>query len=126
MMLATNKEIPSKDDIIKIAKLYFSRWSIEEYFLCKKQMFHFENFRVRKLRAINALKFYITLCMAFLAHLFMKPETNTLKVAVITTADPIKESISFCYYRLAKGISGILSYAKEGIRLWFRTKLPVL
>ena len=29
--------------------------------------------------------------------------------------------VHFCYYRLAKGISGILSYAKEGIRLWFRT-----
>ena len=32
--------------------------------------------------------------------------------------------VHFCYYRLAKGISGILSYAKEGIRLWFRTKRP--
>ena len=124
MMLATNKKIQSKDDVIKIAKLYFSRWRIEEYFRCKKQMFQFENFRVRKLRAINALNFYITLCMAFLAHLSMKPETNALKAAVIKTADPIKEGISFCYYRLAKGISGILSYAKEGIRLWFRTKRP--
>lgn len=38
MMLATNKEIKSKDDVIKIAKLYFSRWKIEEYFRCKKQM----------------------------------------------------------------------------------------
>ncbi len=124
MMLATSKKIQSKDDVIKIAKLYFSRWRIEEYFRCKKQMFQFENFRVRKLRAINALNFYITLCMAFLAHLSMKPETNALKAAVIKTADPIKERISFCYYRLAKGISGILSYAKEGIRLWFRTKRP--
>lgn len=52
----------------------------------------------------------------------MKPETNALKVAVIKTAAPIKERISFCYYPLTKGISGILSYAKEGIRLWFRTK----
>ena len=116
MMLATNKEIKSKDDVIKIAKLYFSRWRIEEYFRCKKQMFQFENFRVRKLKAINALNFYITLCMAFLAHISMKPETNALKVAIIKTADPIKVKISFCYYRLAKGISGILSYAKEGIR----------
>lgn len=49
MMLATNKEIKSKDDVIKVAKTYFSRWRIEEYFRCKKQMFQFENFRVRKL-----------------------------------------------------------------------------
>ena len=124
MMLATNKEIKSKDDVIKVAKLYFSRWKIEEYFRCKKQIFQFENFRVRKLKAINALNFYLTLCMAFLGHIPMKPETSALKAAIIQTADPVKDKIAFCYYRLAKGISGILSYAKEGIRLWFRTKCP--
>ena len=125
MMLATNKEIKSKDDVIRVARIYFSRWKIEEYFRCKKQMFQFENFRVRKLAAINALNFYITLCMAFLAMISMESESNALKVSIIKTADPVKEKVFFCYYRLAKGISGILSYAKEGVRLWFRTKRPV-
>lgn len=124
MMLATNKEIKSKDDVINVALAYFSRWKIEEYFRCKKQMFRFENFRVRKLTAINALNFYITLCMAFLAQISVKPETNALKASIIQKANPVKEKVHFCYYRLAKGISGILSYAKEGIRLWFRTKRP--
>lgn len=124
MMLVTNKEVRSKDDVIKTAMLYFSRWKIEEYFRCKKQVFQFENFRVRKLEAINALNFYITLCMAFLAQMSMKPETSILKTEVIRTANPIKEKVAFCYYRLAKGISGMLSHAKEGIRLWFRTRRP--
>lgn len=124
MMLATNKEIKSKEDVIKVARTYFSRWKIEEYFRCKKQMFRFENFRVRKLRAINALNFYITLCMGFLAHMSMKSETNALKVSIIQKADPVKAKVFFCYYRLAKGIRGILSYAKEGVRLWFRPKRP--
>ena len=124
MMLATNKKIKSKDDLIKVARTYFSRWKIEEYFRCKKQMFQFENFRVRKLKAINSLNFYITLCMAFLAMLSIESETNALKVQIIKTADPIKQKVFFCYYRLAKGITGILSYAKEGVRLWFRTKRP--
>ena len=124
MMLVTNKELKSKDDVIRIARLYFSRWRIEEYFRCKKQVFKFENFRVRKLKSINALNFYITLCMAFLAQISMKSETNALKVSIIKKAAPVKEKVQFHYYRLAKGISGILSYAKEGIRLWFRTKRP--
>ncbi len=124
MMLATNKKIRSKEDVINVAKIYFSRWRIEEYFRCKKQVFHFENFRVRKLTAINALNFYVTLCMAFLAHISMKSETSTLKAAILQKAAPIKQKVHFCYYRLAKGISGILSYAKEGVRLWFRTKRP--
>ena len=113
MMLATNKEIKSKEDVIQVARIYFSRWKIEEYFRCKKQMFQFENFRVRKLCAINALNFYITLCMAFLAMISMESESNALKVAIIKTADPVKERVFFCYYRLAKGV-----------RLWFRTKRP--
>lgn len=87
-------------------------------------MFQFENFRVRKLHTINALNFYITLCMAFLAKVSMEPESNALKAAIIKAADPVKEKVFFYYYRLAKGISGILSYAKEGVRLWFRTKRP--
>lgn len=93
MILVTNKEIISKEDVIAVAKHYFSRWKIEEYFRCKKQMFQFENFRVRKLFAINALNFYITLCMAFLAHISMKPETNALKVSIIQTAYPIKGKV---------------------------------
>lgn len=107
---------------VQITALYFSRWRIEEYFRCKKQMFRFENFRVRKLAAINALNFYLSSCMAFLAHISMKAETNALKALIIKAANPIKKKTAFCYYRLAKGISDILSYAKEGVRLWFRTK----
>ena len=125
MMLATNHKIRSKEDVIRVAKLYFSRWRIEEYFRCKKQMFRLEDFRVRNLVSINALNFYITLCMAFLAYISRKPETNALKVSILQKAAPIKEKVHFCCYRLAKGIAGILAYAKEGVRLWFKTRRPV-
>lgn len=89
----TYKEIKPKDDVIRVARTYFSRWKIEEYFRCKKQMFQFENFRVRKLKAINALNFYITLCMAFLAMTSMESETNALKVSLIKAANPVKEKV---------------------------------
>ena len=117
MMLATNREIRSKKDVIRVARIYFSRRKIEEYFQCKKQMYRFENFRIGKLSAINALNFYITLCMAFLAHISMKSETNAPKVSIIHEADLIKKKVQFFYYRLAKGILGLLSYAKEDVRL---------
>ena len=79
---------------------------------------------MRKLKAINALNFYITLAMAFLAQKELSSETNPLKVSIIQEADLIKEEVRFCYYRLAKGISGILSYAKEDIQLWYLTNRP--
>jgi hypothetical protein len=40
MMLATNKDIRSKEDVLKVAKLYFSRWRIEEYFRSKNKYFN--------------------------------------------------------------------------------------
>ena len=54
----------------------------------------------------------------------IKSKEDVIKVAIIKTANPVKKKVFFCYYRLAKGISDILSYAKEGVRLWFRTKRP--
>ena len=50
MMLATNKKIKSKEDVVNIALTYFSRWRIEEYFRFKKQMFQFEKSRCFSLK----------------------------------------------------------------------------
>ena len=124
MMLATNKAIHSKEDLIEIAKLYFSRWRIEEYFRCKKQMFDFENFRVRSLKAINALNFCLSICMAFLGSVEGKSPTNKLRNTIIEAADPIKKKVHFQYYRIASGIAELLKHAKEGVRLWFKTLRP--
>ena len=120
MMLATNIPIRSKDDVIRVAKLYFSRWRIEEYFRCKKEVLEFENFRVRSLKAINALNFYMTICMAYLAFLSLKPQTNQIVCNVIEAADPIKKHVCFFGYRFASGIARILGFAHEGCRGWFK------
>ena len=124
MMLATNKAIRSKEDLMEIAKLYFSRWRIEEYFRCKKQMFDFENFRVRSLKAINALNFCLSICMAFLGNMEGKSPTNKLRNTIIEAADPIKKKVHFQYYRIASGIAELLKHAKEGVRLWFKPLRP--
>ena len=103
MMLLTNKPIKSKDDLKHIAQLYFSRWRIEEYFRAKKQIFSFENFRVRKLKAMNTLNFYIGVCMAFLGHMTRKRATNGLLCAIIDAAAPIKAIVHFRYYFRKQG-----------------------
>lgn len=124
MMLITNKPISSKEDVIKVARLYFSRWRIEEYFRAKKQIFDFENFRVRKLKAINALNFYIGIAMAFLAHMTRKKAANALLRAVLEAARPIKGKVLFYYYRISDGIAELMRHATEGIQDWFKPKRP--
>lgn len=122
MMLVTNRPICSKEDVLETARLYFSRWRIEEYFRSKKDVFDFENFRVRKLTAINALNFFIGVCMAFLGLITMKKPTNKLRCAVYEAADPIRKRVRFHYYRVASGIRELLRHAKTGIRDWFKPK----
>lgn len=124
MMLVTNKDISCKEDVIKVVRLYFSRWRIEEYFRAKKQLFDFENFRVRKLKSMNALNFYIGIAMAFLAHMTRKNAANALLQSVLEAARPIKEKVQFCYYRISYGIAERIRYARTGIRDWFKPKRP--
>ena len=119
MMLVTNKPIRSKVDVVAVAKTYFGRWRIEEYFRAKKQIFGFENFRVRSLAAINALNFYLTAVMTFLTSIAVRNKTELFHSA-IEAAEPIKQKVHFFHYRLAYGMQKIFSFAKAGIKEWFK------
>ena len=78
MMLATNKAIKGKEDVIQIVRTYMSRWRIEEYFRFKKQHFGFENFRVRGLVSMNNLNQLLTYAIGLLGLLADKRNTNKL------------------------------------------------
>ena len=124
MMLATNREIRSKDDTIRIVRDYLKRWRIEEYFRFKKQHFGFENFRVRGLKAINALNTYLTYAIGLITLFSMKSKYNQLKANVLAEANSLRMSVSFDYYRLASGIAGLLLNAHAGIKDWFKPLRP--
>ena len=120
MMLATNRDVLSKDDTIRIVRDYLKRWRIEEYFRFKKQHFRFENFRVRSLTSMNALNSYVTYAIGLIALLSMKPKYNQLKAIVLKKANSLRLTVCFHYYRLAKGIAGLLQNAHAGIKDWFK------
>lgn len=124
MMLATNKPVHCKDDAVRIVRAYFSRWRIEEYFRFKKQHFGFENFRVRSITSINSLNKYISYCIGFIAMMEEKNAGSCLKTAILNKANALRQKVSFLLYRFAKGIAGILSYAKSGVRDWFDPPRP--
>lgn len=124
MVLATNLNTDTKDQLIAAMRHYFSRWRIEEYFRCKKQMFGFENFRVRSLIAINSLNFFLSACMLFLAILRETRAKNCHFRICIDAAAPLKPKVFFFYYRLAEGLHSILSKARSGIRRYFKPLRP--
>ena len=55
MKLLTNLKYAEKEEVIKIVRLYLSRWKIEEHFRGKKQEYNFENMRVITLKSMNSL-----------------------------------------------------------------------
>lgn len=122
MMLATNKVIQGKDDVIHIVRTYMSRWRIEEYFRFKKQHFGFENFRVRSLTSINNLNQLLTYAIGLLGLLADKIGTSKLPERLIHNAKALRKNIQFYYYQLAKGILSTLAYARQGIQSWFQIR----
>lgn len=122
MMLATNKVIQGKKDVINIVRTYMSRWRIEEYFRFKKQHFGFENFRVRSLRSINNLNQILTYAIGLLGLLAEKLNSSKLPHQLIHNAKALRKDVQFYYYRLAEGIFSTLAYAKKGVQDWFRIR----
>lgn len=120
LVLATNKEILNKKDVIRTARLYFNRWRIEEYFRAKKNAFDFENFRVRSLTEINSLNFYLGVCMSFLGFLTDRSESDSVYWDALDAAKSIKDKVCFQYYRLAFGIHEILAKGYTGILGYFK------
>lgn len=122
MMLLTNRTVQNKEDAAKIVRSYFSRWRIEEYFRFKKQHYGFEGFRVRSLKAINALNRCISYAIALLGLLSQKGVNSQLKQSILAKAMALKKKVSFYLYQYGYGVVRILAQAHEGIRGWLKKK----
>ena len=118
MMLASNIDIKRKEDIIKIVRLYMSRWRIEEYFKFKKQEYKFENFRVRTLKAINNLNALLSYTIGLIGLLSEKIGKREFVNRIIQESKSLREEVCLWFYQIARGIYKILSMARTGIRGW--------
>ena len=118
MKLLTNIEIKNKEDVIKVVRLYFSRWRIEEHFRGKKQEYDFENMRVRTLESMNNLNMMLTIHLGHIAILAEKIDKNLLTIKIIYASKSLRNKTIVWLSQIARGIKSILAYAHEGIRKW--------
>lgn len=118
MKLLTNLEYAEKEDVIKIVRLYLSRWRIEEYFRGKKQEYNLENMRVRTLESMNNLNMMLTIHLGHLAILADKVNKNLLITKIIYASKSLKSKAIVWLSQIARGIKKILSYAHKGIKEW--------
>ena len=118
MKLLTNIEIKDKEDVIRVARLYFSRWRIEEHFRGKKQEYDFENMRVRTLKSMNNLNMLLTIHLGHIAMLSDKINKKLLSIKILYASKSLKDKTIVWLSQMARGIKSILKYAHTGIREW--------
>ena len=118
MKLLTNIEIKEKEDVIKIVRLYLSRWRIEEHFRGKKQEYDFENMRVRTLESMNNLNMMLTVHLGHIAILADKMNKKLLTIKIIYASKSLKNKAIVWLSQIARGIKEILKYAHKGIKEW--------
>ena len=118
MKLLTNINLDNKDDVIKIVRLYLSRWRIEEHFRGKKQEYDFENMRVRTLESMNNLNMMLTIHLGHIAILADKMDKNLLTIKIIYASESLRQKTIVWLSQIAKGIKNILQYAHNGLKEW--------
>lgn len=118
MKLLTNIKNEEKEDVIKIVRLYLSRWRIEEHFRGKKQEYDFENMRIRTLKAMNNLNMMLTIHLGYIAMLVDKMDKKLLVIKIIEASKSLRRKIIVWLSQISRGIKEILKYCHTGIKEW--------
>lgn len=118
MKLLTNIKSAEKEDVIKIVRLYLSRWRIEEYFRGKKQEYDFENMRVRTLKAMNNLNMMLTIHLGYISMLTDKIDKKILVIKIIEASKSLRNKVIVWLSQISRGIKEILKCCHTGIKEW--------
>lgn len=117
MILLTNIEVKDKDGAEHVARLYFLRWRIEEYFKTKKS-YNWENSLVRSLYSMNNLNRLLTYSMFYLSIITEKLDTNFHSNIILERSKSLKEKFIVYLSIISRGIKEILKFARTGIKEW--------
>ena len=123
LILLTNRSIKSKEDVIKVVRMYFYRWRIEEYFRAKKQEYKFEDMRIRTLKGINTLNLLLTIHLGHIGKLVENLDKKLLTIKIIERSKSLRNKILVWISQMSRGISEILKYAKVGIKEWQKIEI---
>ena len=118
MKLLTNIKIKNKEEVIRIVRLYLSRWRVEEHFRGKKQEYDFENMRVRTLESMNNLNMLLSIHLGHIAIIADKIDSKLLTIKIIYASKSLRNKVIVWLSQISKGMKEILKYAREGIKRW--------
>ncbi|MCL2106899.1 MAG: hypothetical protein FWH26_07600 [Oscillospiraceae bacterium] len=115
LALYTNLDETLDTLAVRVVKAYLMRWRIEEFYAFKKQALHFEDFRVRGLKSIQALDLLLTIAAAYIGLLSANASSDPFVVRLIQLSKRVERLASFLkntkffYYALADAVSRSLA-----------------
>lgn len=116
MLLLTNLGMSEKKKLCNItAKVYLTRWRIEEYFRFKKQQFELEDLRVRSLQSIRNINLFVTLAAGYIGILSSEKDDSVFMLELKECSKRIYDIPKFIFYALGYAMERVLSRTRSGI-----------
>ena len=122
MMLLTNKNIKDAHDARVIIRLYLDRWKIEEIHRAEKEVYEYEDMRVRSLKGMNNLNFIFMMLLGLITKLIEEMDKRLLSIKIVEKSQSLREDLVVFIGMFSKGIKEILSYAYTGVTAFKREK----
>jgi hypothetical protein len=97
------------DTVLAYIKSYLRRWDVEMYFRFIKQSYDYESVMVRSYQALKNITTLLLIVSGFIAMLTKDPRLRAWGKAVKELARRVGKKAVFTYYRIAEGLSLLLS-----------------
>lgn len=124
MMLITNKTINNAHDARVIVRMYLDRWKIEEVHRAEKEVYNYEDMRIRTLKGMNNLNFIFMMLLGLIAKLIEEMDNKLLSIKIMERSKSLREDLIVFIGMFARGIKEILSYAYTGVSSFKKIKNP--
>ncbi len=118
--LLTTKNVCSYNGARKLVKQYIKRWEIEKYFQILKNKYDIENFRVRKIKAVEMLMTIIMLITSILHDIYIRLDKEDKKKITKLSLMFKHKNKSYIFITLLKDIGHIINSIKK--LEWFKQK----
>ncbi len=115
MMLLTNKRIKDAHEVRLIVRMYLNRWRIEEVHRAEKEIYDYENMRVRTLKGMNNLNFIFMMLLGLITKLIEEMNNRLLSIKILERSQSLREDLVVFISMFARGIKEILSFAHTGV-----------
>ena len=116
MLLLSNLRMQEKKQLCHIvAKVYLTRWRIEEYFRFKKQQFELEDLRVMSLQSIRNLNLFAMLAVGYISLTTAVHKDSIFLAELKECSKRIYEMPQFIFYAIGYAMECVLSMSRSGI-----------